>query len=892
MLDKAPDGKIVVAGVSFGVYGNFALARYLIDGSLDTSFGTNGLVTTDFGADSSDYGYSVALQPDGRIVVAGNSSSNFALARYQPDGSLDTSFGTNGLVTTGFGASSDGYSVALQPDGKIVVAGYNYGSSSNFALARYQPDGKLDTNFGTKGLVTTDFGADTSDYGYSVALQPDGKILVAGSSGEYPNDNFALARYQPDGSLDTSFGTNGLVTTDFGAGDVGYSVALQPDGKIVVAGYSSDYSTFVRFALARYLPNGSLDSGFGTNGLVTKDFGAGTSDYGKSLALQPDGKIVVAGFTSGSSIFLSFALARYQPDGSLDTSFGTNGLVTTDFGAEDRGYSLALQPDGKIVVAGSSNEFPNGNVDFALARYGSDGSLDRQFGPIENTLAHQPSVNEQGSVTLGASARIFDPELLNLGTYDGATLTLQRQGGANAEDEFASAGNGLTNLLPGSYLAVHSVTIGRVLINSGGTLQLRFMGTNATQARVDYAMQQIAYRNASDRPPVQVRIDWTFDDGNTGPQGTGGALSTTGTVTVNITPLNDAPRLVNAPRTQTAIAKTAFNYTLPADTFRDPDGDPLTWYLSMADGTGMPPWLNFNPATRELSGTPTEFDIGTLNLRVTVNDPADGTAYADFPLQVVPGVLMGLAAQGYVGTDNQVQFGAFTIQGDSRRVLIRGLGPALNGYVPGAIDNPKIALSLNGAPTPLEVNDDWADAGNAAEIAALNHQPKNATESAILRTLEPGIYNLHLSGSGGSTGIGMFQVYAVDGGGNGELKGLAAQGQVGTGNQVQFGAFTIIGKPRKVLIRGLGPALNGYVPGALSDPQIALSLNGAPTPIETNDNWADAGNAAEIAALNHQPKNATESAILRTLEPGIYNVHLSGSGGNTGIGMFQVYTVE
>ena len=254
--------------------------------------------------------------------------------------------------------------------------------------------------------------------------------------------------------------------------------------------------------------------------------------------------------------------------------------------------------------------------------------------------------------------------------------------------------------------------------------------------------------------------------------------------------------------------------------------------------------------------------------------------------------LTGLAAQGYVGTGNEVQFGAFTISGAPRKVLIRGLGPALDEYVPGAIRNPRISLSLNGADTPLEVNDDWGLAANAAEIAALKHQPKNATESAILRTLEPGIYNVHLSGSGGSTGIGMFQVYAVDGGGNGELKGLAAQGLVGIGNQVQFGTFTVSGSRRKVLIRGLGPALDSYIPGAIRNPKISLSLNGADKPLVTNDDWEDAENAVEIAALKHQPAYPEESAILRTLEPGIYNVHLSGSGGTTGIGMFQVYTVD
>ena len=295
-------------------------------------------------------------------------------------------------------------------------------------------------------------------------------------------------------------------------------------------------------------------------------------------------------------------------------------------------------------------------------------------------------------------------------------------------------------------------------------------------------------------------------------------------------------------------------------------------YFLRIDGVGYG-----NPAT---TGYSDYASIGRYTISGTYSAPS-----------VLTG-LTGLAAQGYVGTDNALQFGAFTISGAPRKVLIRGLGPALDGYVPNAIRNPKIALSINGAPTPMEVNDDWADADNADEILALKHQPKNETESAILRTLEPGVYNVHLSGSGGSTGIGMFQVYAVEGGGNGELKGLAAQGQVGTGNQVQFGAFTITGAPRKVLIRGLGPALDGYVPDPLENPQIALSLNGGDTPIVTNDDWGLAENAAEIAALKHQPKNPTESAILRTLEPGIYNVHLSGSGGTEGIGMFQVYTVE
>jgi hypothetical protein len=154
------------------------------------------------------------------------------------------------------------------------------------------------------------------------------------------------------------------------------------------------------------------------------------------------------------------------------------------------------------------------------------------------------------------------------------------------------------------------------------------------------------------------------------------------------------------------------------------------------------------------------------------------------------------------------------------------------------------------------------------------------------------VVNTHLSGSNGTTGIGMFQVYAVDGGGNGLLRGLAAQGQVGTDNQVQFGAFTVQGQPRKILIRGLGPTLDKFIPGAVRNPKLSLSLNGVSEPLVTNDDWQQAANADEIARLKHQPANPEESAILELLEPGIYNIHLSGSGGTTGIGMFQVYTVE
>jgi uncharacterized delta-60 repeat protein len=350
-----PDGRIVVAGFSSnGSNNDFALVRYNVDGSLDTSFDGDGRVTTDF-SPYDDWGCSVALRSDGKIVVAGYAGGEFAVARYNPNGSLDTSFGVGGKVTTVVGsASSEGCSVALQSDGKIVVVGECWnGSNRDFAVVRYNTNGSLDTAFGTGGMVTTAIGV-SNDYAYSVALQADGKIVVAGHSYNGANDDFALVRYNADGSLDASFGVGGKVTTAFGsAGDFGYSVALQSDGKIVVAGRGG--SSF-DFALARYNANGSLDTSFDGDGKVTTNLGA--DDRGYSVAFQSDGKIVVAGASAPD-----LALVRYNVSGSLDTSFGGDGKVTANLGFDDTAYGAVIQSDGKIVVAGESAN------NFAVARF-------------------------------------------------------------------------------------------------------------------------------------------------------------------------------------------------------------------------------------------------------------------------------------------------------------------------------------------------------------------------------------------------------------------------------------------------------------------------------------------------------------------------------------------
>ena len=326
------DGKIVVAGYSYnGSDEDFALARYTPTGALDATFGSGGLVTTDFGH-GNDRVYAAALQSDGKIVVAGLGNSqegnkDFALARYTATGALDATFGSDGLVITDFGGGNDGvYAAALQSDGKIVAAGYSGGNS---ALARYTADGELDETFGDSGKVTTDFGGG-KDQAHAVALQSNDKILVTWTVlPASSNRDFGLARYTAAGALDASFGNGGKVTTDFDSDyDRANAMALQSDGKIVVAGQSHNGSDN-DFALARYTASGQLDAAFGDGGKVTTPIGK-SNDHGYAVAMQPGGKIVVAGYSYNGSNY-DFALARYTRTGSLDPSFGSPGKVTTDF---------------------------------------------------------------------------------------------------------------------------------------------------------------------------------------------------------------------------------------------------------------------------------------------------------------------------------------------------------------------------------------------------------------------------------------------------------------------------------------------------------------------------------------------------------------------------------
>jgi uncharacterized delta-60 repeat protein len=273
-------------------------------------------VTTDFESQD-DAIRALVVQPDGKLVAAGratiNDSNDFAVARYHPDGNLDTSFGVDGKITTTFGTGYErGLAMVLQPDGKIVVAGAVYVDDPNvispdFGLARFNPDGSLDATFGVGGKVTTDFGG--FDQIRALLLLPDGKILAAGPATPSGNLDFGLARYNPDGSLDTTFGNNGLVSTDFGSLDRAYALLLQPDGQIVAAGASTFRGREVS-AMARYHPDGRLDPGFGNGGKAIADFGR--SSQIRVLLFDPDEGKIIAGGISGTNL-ADFSLERYHP---------------------------------------------------------------------------------------------------------------------------------------------------------------------------------------------------------------------------------------------------------------------------------------------------------------------------------------------------------------------------------------------------------------------------------------------------------------------------------------------------------------------------------------------------------------------------------------------------
>ena len=386
------DDKIIVAGYSYiNNISAFVLARYNVNGSLDNTFDVDGKLVGDYNQGNTSFNATV-IQADGKVLAAGTTwngaNFDFAIARYNVNGSLDNTFSDDGKQVTDFDSNDEAISLVVQPDGKIIVGG---SSDITFALARYNTDGSLDATFSEDGKLKISMGY--SDWAKSVALQADGKIILAGHSykdANYDTAYFAVVRINSNGTLDNSFSNDGKVLTDFeNSTSFANAVSIQSDGKIVVGGRSF-INGHNNFSIARYNTDGSLDNSFSLDGKQNSVFG--TEDYfGMSQAIQPDGKIVVAGFEeSVQQATTSFLVARYNSNGDLDNTFNNVGFRTTQ--AESKfnfGYCVAINLDGRIAIGGTNNNFKitllknNGTLD---STFGTNGILINRIGVGNSTI--------------------------------------------------------------------------------------------------------------------------------------------------------------------------------------------------------------------------------------------------------------------------------------------------------------------------------------------------------------------------------------------------------------------------------------------------------------------------------------------------------------------------
>ena len=352
------NGKLLAAG---GYNGKAAVMRYTANGIPDNDFGMNGI----YSGPNQSTANAMLIQPDGKIVIEGwglHTNSMALTIRLNADGSPDNTFGLLGVVYTNFAFQTTdlGDALALQADGKIIIAGvYNTGF---ITLARLKPDGVVDSSFGLNGVTITNVAGKPT----GVAVLPDGKIILGGD--RVPQYQFIAMRFLSNGTADTSFNHTGLSATNVGDSyPVAHAFQLQSDGKVLVGGTGTFGNQGANFAVARFMQDGGIDPSYGHQGIATTDKNSG--DDLRAMYLLPDGKLLVAGGTAPASNYI-FAVARIDSTGNPDHSFGDDGWITTFLlDSNDYVYAVAAQPDGKAIFAGTVHNDVTTNDEIALARY-------------------------------------------------------------------------------------------------------------------------------------------------------------------------------------------------------------------------------------------------------------------------------------------------------------------------------------------------------------------------------------------------------------------------------------------------------------------------------------------------------------------------------------------
>ncbi len=541
---RQSDGRYIIASkilsASLGYRWDFALTRYNNDGSIDESFGIDGTVISDISSDD-QFTKALSIQSDGKILVAGNrdlgSYDNVVLLRYNTDGSLDTSFGTAGEVVFSTGGSDHTAltDMTLTSDGDIVGTGFvNSGGDDSIVVMRFTADGILDTTFNGSGYKLINTGSGDAS-GNAVQLHSDNRIVVIGERYNGSTTETRIVRLNTDGTLDTSFSGDGHVQLVDGNNLSPTTLAIDGDDKIILGGYSDasgDPSQIVRL-----LSNGSLDISFAGSGYVNVYAGSGDESV-FNLTVDSEGRIVVVGDVfNGSDDDIS--IFRLNSDGTLDTTLDGDGVVRLDLsGSSDKATAVVVDANGNFKIAGKAD----GQT--FIAGILENGELDRQFVRTDSMTGTAAYTEDTAAIVIEPGAAVYDQELSAGDNFSGASLTLVRDVSVNSDDVFGfNPGNGLT--LVGNQIVKNGQSIASFDSSSlAGQLTISFTDANGeipTNDDVNHLLQQITYLNTNDNPPAQVQLNWTLTDGNSGAQGSGGSLSTTSQTVITLTASNDRP---------------------------------------------------------------------------------------------------------------------------------------------------------------------------------------------------------------------------------------------------------------------------------------------------------------------------------------------------------------
>lgn len=862
------DGKIVIGGFFTRVGGQTRnhLARLEAETlALDEGFNPNANSPINALTVQGDdkiliAGTFTALQPGGSIYDPTLATPRNRLARLEPNGQVDESFNPNfnGQVTTvtafpGGSVIATGAFTTIQPTGSLMIGG-SFSTINNVAALNLAV-------FGNDGSVSAAFRPNPNGAVHALLPRPDGSAIVGGAFTAIAGaDRNRLARFNQDDSLDTTFNPN--------ADNTVLSLAAQSDGKLLVGGRFQNIAGTARAYLARLNADGSIDGSFAPTvpGEVT------------GIAVQPDGRILVLAAGSG----VRSVLLRLTAQGGADASFAAVNGGSAAINA------FALQTDGRIAVGGAFTALAGGARSY-LARLNADGSLDPTVDSTPNGEVTAVTVQRDGKLLIGGRFTAVD-DLPRFGLARIATATSNT--GASAFSTNAQR---------------TSIT----WIRSG-------VGPEVSGMYFESSTNLADWTTVGEGSRVPNTSDWQVS-GITLPAE---ALYVRASAIVPSTP-NSSSGLIEA---QGRIAGTVPAITSPT-VVSTGSGSPFLYAASVANGpasysaSGLPPGLTISGAGL-ISGTPTQ--TGTFNVLLAATNAA-GTSTTMLTLVVgapaptsEAGKVLNISVRAQLGASNPVVINGFVIRGSGpQSILLRAVGPSLSAVgITSPLAQPVLRL-YSAAGEVLQENDRWGGSSElATEFARLGAQPlagASSEDSALLVTLSPGVYTMHVANRGTVGGTVLAEVYDASpwppAAGAPRLVNISGRGIVSPGNPV-IGGFVIGGDtPRQMLIRGIGPGLTPQnVPDVLANPQLTLHRNqsGTTTVVAQNDDWSTpvtvvaehpGATAAAISAAGTTTgafalgAGSTDAAILVTLPPGVYTAQVSGPDGASGATLVEVYEV-